>query len=383
MRAVVYKEPFSVAVESVPDPKILHPNDAIVRITSSCICGSDLHMYEGRTATEPGIVFGHENMGVIQEVGAGVKERKVGDRVVLPFNVACGFCKNCLGGFTGFCTTVNPGFAGGAYGYVSMGPWVGGQAEYLQVPFADFNCLPLPQGTDHEADFSLLADIFPTGYHGSELAGVRSGESVAVFGAGPVGLMAVYSCVIKGAAEVYSIDHVKERLDAAEGIGAIPINYDVADSVQQIKDRRGGNGVDKAIDAVGYQATSPGSSAAGGEQDEVPNIVLNQLIDITNPTGALGIPGLYVPSDPGGVDENAKRGALLINFGRLFEKGLRLGTGQCNVKQYNAYLRDLIIAGRAKPSFVVSHEVPLEQAPDAYQKFDKRVEGYTKVILHP
>ena len=152
MRAVVYKEPFSVAVESVPDPKILHPNDAIVRITSSCICGSDLHMYEGRTAAEPGIVFGHENMGVIQEVGAGVKERKVGDRVVLPFNVACGFCKNCLGGFTGFCTTVNPGFAGGAYGYVSMGPWVGGQAEYLQVPFADFNCLPLPQGTDHEAD---------------------------------------------------------------------------------------------------------------------------------------------------------------------------------------------------------------------------------------
>ena len=195
--------------------------------------------------------------------------------------------------------------------------------------------------------------------------------------------MAAYSCVIKGAAEVYSIDHVKERLDAAEGIGAIPINYDVADSVQQIKDRRGGNGVDKAIDAVGYQATSPGSSAAGGEQDEVPNIVLNQLIDITNPTGALGIPGLYVPSDPGGVDENAKRGALLINFGRLFEKGLRLGTGQCNVKQYNACLRDLIIAGRAKPSFVVSHEVPLEQAPDAYQKFDKRVEGYTKVILHP
>ena len=383
MRAVVYKEPFSVAVESVPDPKILHPNDAIVRITSSCICGSDLHMYEGRTAAEPGIVFGHENMGVIQEIGAGVKERKVGDRVVLPFNVACGFCKNCLGGFTGFCTTVNPGFAGGAYGYVSMGPWVGGQAEYLQVPFADFNCLPLPQGTDHEADFSLLADIFPTGYHGSELAGVRSGESVAVFGAGPVGLMAAYSCVIKGAAEVYSIDHVKERLDAAEGIGAIPINYDVADSVQQIKDRRGGNGVDKAIDAVGYQATSPGSSAAGGEQDEVPNIVLNQLIDITNPTGALGIPGLYVPSDPGGVDENAKRGALSINFGRLFEKGLRLGTGQCNVKQYNASLRDLIIAGRAKPSFVVSHEVPLEQAPDAYQKFDKRVEGYTKVILHP
>ena len=383
MRAVVYKEPFRVAVENVPEPKILHPNDAIVKITSSCICGSDLHMYEGRTAAEPGIVFGHENLGVIEEVGPGVKERKVGDRVVMPFNVACGFCKNCLGGFTGFCTTVNPGFAGGAYGYVAMGPWGGGQAEYLQVPFADFNALPLPAGTDHEADFALLADIFCTGYHGAELAGVRPGESVAVYGAGPVGLMAAYSCLIRGAAEVYSVDHVKERLDKAAEIGAIPINYDEADPVEQIKERRGGSGTDKGIDAVGYQATSAGSSAAGGEQDEVPNIVLNQLIETVNPTGALGIPGLYVPSDPGGVNEGAKKGALSLSFGKLFEKGLSLGTGQCNVKQYNAYLRDLIISGRATPSFVVSNEVALDDAADAYDKFDKRVEGYTKVILHP
>ena len=383
MKAVVYKEPFKVAVENVDDPKILHPNDAIVRVTSSCICGSDLHMYEGRTAAEPGIVFGHENMGVIEESGPGVKEPKVGDRVVMPFNVACGFCKNCLGGFTGYCTTVNPGFAGGAYGYVAMGPWVGGQAEYLQVPFADFNALPLPVGEENEADYALLADIFPTGYHGAELAGVRPGESVSVFGAGPVGLMAAYSSVIRGAAEVYSVDHVQERLDAAESIGAIPINYDEADPVEQIKSMRGGDGTDKGIDAVGYQATKPGSSAAGGEQDELPNIVLNQLIQVVNPTGSLGIPGLYVPSDPGGVDENAKQGALSLNFGKLFEKGLRLGTGQCNVKQYNAYLRDLIAAGRATPSFVVSHEVPLDDAPDAYDKFDKRVDGYTKVILHP
>jgi glutathione-independent formaldehyde dehydrogenase len=383
MRAVVYKGPFEVAIESVPDPEIQHPNDAIVKITSSCICGSDLHMYEGRTAAEPGIVFGHENMGVIQEVGSAVKDRKVGDRVVMPFNVACGFCKNCLGGFTGFCVTVNPGFAGGAYGYVAMGPYTGGQAEYLRVPFADFNCLVLPPGEQNEADYSLLADIFPTGYHGAELAGVKPGESVAVFGAGPVGLMAAYSCVIRGAAEVYSVDHVKERLDKAEEIGAIPINYDESDPVQQIKDMRDGQGTDKGIDAVGYQATSAGSSAAGGEQDEVPNIVLNQLIDTVAPTGSLGIPGLYVPSDPGGVDENAKKGALSINFGRLFEKGLRLGTGQCNVKQYNAHLRDLITVGRANPGFVVSHEVSLDGAVDAYDKFDKRIEGYTKVIIHP
>ena len=383
MKAVVYKKPFEVAVETVDDPKIGHPNDAIVKITSSCICGSDLHMYEGRTAAEPGIVFGHENMGVIVEVGPAVKDRKVGDRVVMPFNVACGFCKNCLGGFTGFCTTVNPGFAGGAYGYVSMGPWVGGQAELMQVPFADFNCLPLPQGTDHEADFALLADIFPTGYHGTELAGIKPGESVAVFGCGPVGLMSSYSAILRGASMVFAVDHVKERLDMASEIGAIPINYDDSDPVEQIKSHLGGSGVDKGIDAVGYQATAAGSSAVGGEQDEVPNIVLNQLIDVVAPTGALGIPGLYVPSDPGGVDERAKRGALAINFGQLFEKGLRLGTGQCNVKQYNAQLRDLIIAGRALPSFVVSHEVSLDEAPAAYKKFDRREDGYTKVILHP
>ena len=382
MRAVIYDRPFQVSVGNVPDPGIKHPNDVIVKITSSCICGSDLHMYEGRTAAEPGIVFGHENMGIVQEVGGAVTSLSVGDRVVMPFNVACGFCKNCQRGFTAFCTTVNPGFAGGAYGYVSMGPWVGGQAEYLQVPYADFNCLPLPAGTEHEADFALLADIFPTGYHGAELANVSPGESVAVFGAGPVGLMAAYSCVIRGAATVYSIDHVRERLDMAAGIGAVPINFDDGNPVEQISDLQGGL-VAKAIDAVGYQAAAEGSSAAGGEQDEVPNIVLNQLIDIVSPTGALGIPGLYVPTDPGGVDEGARRGALSINFGRLFEKGLRLGTGQCNVKRYNAYLRDLIIAGKASPSFVVSHTVPLEDAPDAYDKFDKRVEGYTKVILNP
>ena len=383
MKAVVYKGPFEVAVENVPDPEIKHPNDVIVKITSSCICGSDLHMYEGRTAAEPGIVFGHENMGIVQEAGPAVRTLKRGDRVVMPFNVACGFCKNCQRGFTGFCNTVNPGFAGGAYGYVAMGPWVGGQAEYLQVPFADFNCLPLPAGTQWESDFAMLADIFPTGYHGAELADVSPGESVAVFGAGPVGLMAAYSCMIRGAAEVYVIDHVKERLDKAAEIGGIPIDFDKADPVQQIKELRGGQGVDKGIDAVGYQAANPGSSAAGGEQDEAPNIVLNQVIDVVNPTGALGIPGLYVPTDPGGVDEGSKRGALSINFGRLFEKGLRLGTGQCNVKSYNAYLRDMIISGRAAPSFVVSHTVSLDEAPDAYKKFDQRIDGYTKVILNP
>src|SRR3981081_2188961 len=186
VRAVVYKGPFQVAVENVEDPRIEHPNDVIVRLTSTAICGSDLHMYEGRTAAEPGIVFGHENMGIVQEVGPGVVSIHQGDRVVMPFNVACGFCKNCLAGNTAFCLTVNPGFAGGAYGYVAMGPYRGGQAEYLRVPFADFTCLKLPPGQEHEDDFVLLADIFPTGYHGCDLPEGSVGENVAVHAAGRV-----------------------------------------------------------------------------------------------------------------------------------------------------------------------------------------------------
>jgi glutathione-independent formaldehyde dehydrogenase len=376
VKAVVYEKPFSVAVRDVDDPQIQHPNDVLVRVTSTAICGSDLHMYEGRTAAESGIVFGHENLGIVEEVGAGVTSLSKGDRVVMPFNVACGFCKNCLAGRTGFCLTVNPGFAGGAYGYVAMGPYTGGQAELLRVPFADFNCLKLPPN-NFETDFVLLADIFPTGYHGCELAQVTPGESVAVFGAGPVGLMAAYSALLRGASKVFSVDRVPERLAKAEEIGAIPIDFTKGDPATQIKEQTGGEGTDKGVDAVGYQAQAHDAS------HEEPAVVLNTLVETVRPTGMLGVPGLYVPSDPGGPDENAKHGQLLVSIGRMFEKGQRMGTGQCNVKQYNRQLRDLIIAGRAKPSFVVSHELPLEDAPSAYEKFDQRIEGYTKVVLHP
>jgi glutathione-independent formaldehyde dehydrogenase len=377
MRAVVYQDPFKVTVESVPDPTIEKPTDVIVRVTSSAICGSDLHMYEGRTAAAPGIVFGHENLGTVAEVGSAVASIKVGDRVVMPFNVACGFCRNCLAGYTGFCLTVNPGFAGGAYGYVAMGPYRGGQAEYVRVPYADFNCLTLPAGTEHETDFVMLADIFPTGYHGCELADVSPGDTVAVYGAGPVGLMAAYSALLRGTSAVFVVDRVRERLDKAKEIGAIPINFEEGDPVEQIKQQTHGEGTDKGIDAVGYQAHA---GDGGGEE---PAIVLNSLIETVRPTGMLGVPGLYVPADPGAPSEQAKRGMLLVSIGKFFEKGLRMGVGQCNVKLYNRQLRDLIIAGRAKPSFVVSHELPLDQAPGAYEKFDKRVEGYTKVVLHP
>jgi glutathione-independent formaldehyde dehydrogenase len=376
MRAVVYKEPHQVEVEEVDDARIEDPTDVVIKVTTAAICGSDLHMYEGRTGAEAGIVFGHENMGVVEEVGSGVASLKKGDRVSIPFNVACGFCKNCLAGKTGFCLTVNEGFAGGAYGYVSMGPYRGGQAEYLRVPFADFNCLPLPEGDQHERDFAMLSDIFPTGYHAATMAQVSPGETVAVYGGGPVGLMAAYSSLIKGASRVFLVDKVPSRLDLAEKIGAIPVNFGEVDPVEVITDQTAGEGTDKGIDAVGYQATV-------SEGEEQPAIVLNQLVHTVRPTGRLGVVGLYVPSDPGAPDENAAEGKLLFEIGKFFEKGQTIGTGQADVKAYNRQLRDLIIAGRAEPGFVVSKELPLEGAPEAYERFDKREEGYSKVLLHP
>jgi len=315
-------------------------------------------------------------MGVVEEVGSAVTSLQRGDRVVMPFNVACGFCANCRSGKTAFCLTVNPGFAGGAYGYVSMGPYRGGQAEYLRVPFADFNCVPLPSGEEHEDDFALLADIFPTGYHATELAGVRPGETVAVYGAGPVGLMAAYSALIKGASQVFVVDKVPSRLSLAESIGAKPVDFSTGDPAEQIKDALGTTGVDRGVDAVGYQATV-------AEGEEQPAVVLNQLVDTVRPTGSVGTVGLYLPSDPDAPNEDAAHGRLLFNMGRFFEKGLSMGTGQADVKAYAHHLRDLIIAGRAKPSFVVSKQLPLGDAPDAYARFDRREEGYSKVLLKP
>jgi len=376
MKAVVYKKAFEVAIEDVGKPRIEHPDDVVVKITTSAICGSDLHMYEGRTKAEPGIVFGHENMGIVEEVGDAVSFLKRGDRVVMPFNVACGRCQNCEQRKSAFCTQVNPGFAGGAYGYVAMGPYQGGQAQYVRVPYADFNALKLPPGKEHEADFITLADIFPTGWHGVTLSGFNPGETVAIFGAGPVGLMAAYSAILRGASAVYVVDRVQERLDKAKSIGAIPIDFSKGDAVTQIVKHNGGE-VDRAVDAVGYQAVQDDG------KKEQPNAILTSLIRVVRPTGGLGIPGLYVPSDPGAPDQNSAKGMITIPFGSLFEKGLTLGTGQCNVKMYNRQLRDMIISGRAKPSFVISHEITLDEAPQAYKKFDDRVEGYTKVLIHP
>ena len=395
MRAVVWKGPNRVAVEQVDDPRIESPTDVLVRISTAGICGSDLHMFEGRTAAQPGVVLGHENMGVIEEVGSAVRQLQKGDRVVMPFNICCGSCFNCARGFTNACLVMNPDGASAAYGYVGMGPYRGGQAEMLRVPVGEVNCLKLPgkPGDELEDDFLLLSDVFPTGYHGAELAGVSPGTTVAVFGAGPVGLLAAYSAMLRGAAEVYVVDAVPERLQKAKQIGAIPIDFTKGDPAQQIRQLRLGNplvrgamrkgeekmaGVMCGIDAVGYQAKN-----REDPQREQPTQVLESLIDVINPTGRLGVVGLYLEEDPGGVDGSAKQGKYEVPLGNLFEKAIELGLGQTPVKKYSLFLRDLIIAGRAKPSFIVSQRIPLSKAPEAYERFDRREPGYTKVLIKP
>jgi threonine dehydrogenase-like Zn-dependent dehydrogenase len=334
-------------------------------------------MYEGRTSVEKGKVLGHENLGEVIETGAVVSKVKVGDRVCLPFNISCGTCKNCESGYTGFCLTTNPGNAGAAYGYAGMGPYNGGQAEYLRVPFGDFNCLVLPEGSEEkESDYVMLADIFPTGYHATELARVQPGESVVVYGAGPVGLFAAYSAILKGASQVMVVDRLKDRLALAEKIGAIPIDSSKGSPVEQVLDLTNGIGADKGCECVGYQA----HDNAGREH---PNITMNNLVESVRATGAIGVVGVFPSEDPKASDELEKKGELAFKFGTFFEKGLTMGTGQCNVKAYNRYLCELIAADKVKPSFLVSHELPLDKAPDAYKHFDERDKGWTKVVLKP
>ncbi|SDS44556.1 Alcohol dehydrogenase GroES-associated [Friedmanniella luteola] len=379
MKALVYEGPRQVSVKEVPDARIERPTDVLVRITTTNICGSDLHMYEGRTDFETGRWFGHENLGEVVEVGPGVDKVKVGERVVLPFNISCGFCKNCERGFTNYCLTTQPDpqLAGAAYGFADMGPYQGGQAELLRVPYGDHNCLRLGEdAAERENDYVMVADIFPTGYHATELAGVVPGDSVVIYGAGPVGLMAAYSATIKGAGKVMVVDRHPDRLRLAESIGAIAIDDSKTDPVQAVLEETMGLGADRGCECVGYQAHDPQGS-------EDPSMTLNNLVKSVRFTGGIGSVGVYVPQDPGGRDELAQQGQVAFDYGLHWFKGQTLGSGQCPVKKYNRRLRDLIAAGKATPSFIVSHELPLEQGPDAYAHFDARDDGWTKVLLKP
>src|SRR5687768_5059961 len=378
-RGVAYIKPGEVKVESIDFPKLINPTNrkkaehgVILKIVSTNICGSDQHMVRGRTTAPAGLILGHEITGEVLETGRDVLFIKKGDIVSVPFNIACGRCRACNEGKTGICLTVNPARPGAAYGYVDMGGWVGGQAEYVMVPYADFNLLKFPDKDEAMAkikDLTLLSDIFPTGYHGAVTSGVMPGSTVYVAGAGPVGLACAASCHLLGASVVIVGDMIKERLKQAKSFGCeiIDLTKD-ATLPQQIEQILGVPEVDCAVDCVGFEAHGTGKQA----NVERPATVLNQIMEVTRAGGALGIPGLYVTGDPGGVDDNAKIGMLGIRIGLGWAKSHCMTTGQCPVKRYNRNLMQCILHDKIKIAKAVNVQtISLDEAPKGYKDFDK------------
>jgi glutathione-independent formaldehyde dehydrogenase len=387
-RGVVFLGPGRVAVESIDYPRFQNPagkpieHGVILKVVSTNICGSDQHMVRGRTTAPPGMVLGHEITGEIIEKGRDVEFLNVGDLVSVPFNVACGRCRTCRAGDTGVCLTVNPGRAGGAYGYVDMGGWIGGQAEYVMVPYADFNLLRFPDKEQAMAkirDLTMLTDILPTGFHGAVTAGVGAGSSVYVAGAGPVGLAAAASAQILGAAVIMIGDMNKARLEHARKVGFESIDLAASDRLDElIADVVGVPEVDCAIDCVGFEAHGYGAEHA----TEAPATVLNSLMAITRPAGAIGIPGLYVTDDPGAKDEAAMHGNLRMRFGLGWSKSLRFSTGQTPVLRYNRQLMEAILHDRLPIARIVNATViSLDDAPKGYEEFDAGVAR--KFVLDP
>ena len=378
-RGVAYMKPGVVEVHSIDFPKLWDPttrkkieHGVILKIISTNICGSDQHMVRGRTTAPAGLILGHEITGEVLEAGRDVLFIKKGDIVSVPFNIACGRCRNCKEGRTGICLNVNPARPGAAYGYVDMGGWVGGQAEYVLVPYADFNLLKFPDKKQAMAkikDLTLLSDIFPTGYHGAVTAGVGPGMVAYVAGAGPVGLACAASCHLLGAAVVIVGDMNKDRLKQAKSFGCETVDLTksatLADQIDQIV---GVPEVDCSIDCVGFEAHGTGKQAGV----ERPATVLNQIMEVTRAGGALGIPGLYVTGDPGAVDDNAKIGMLGIRIGLGWAKSHCFTTGQCPVKKYNRQLMLCILHDKIKIAKAVNVQtISLDDAPKGYKDFDK------------
>jgi glutathione-independent formaldehyde dehydrogenase len=357
------------------------PHAAILKVVSTNICGSDQHMVRGRTTAPEGLILGHEITGEVIETGPGVEFIKEGDLVSVPFNIACGRCRNCKEGNTGVCDNVNPDRPGSAYGYVDMGGWVGGQAEYALVPYADWNLLKFPdkdQAMEKILDLTMLSDIFPTGFHGAYTAGVQSGSTVYIAGGGPVGLAAAYSALLLGAAVVFVGDLIPERLAQAKSFGCEPIDVSKGDPKDQIEEILGVPEVDAAVDAVGFEARGHGSDA----DHEAPATVLNSIMDITRAGGKLGIPGLYVTGDPGAVDDAAKQGSLSIRIGLGWAKSHAFATGQCPVMRYHRGLMQMILHDKAQIAKAVNATViSLDEAPQGYKDFDSGVAK--KFVLNP
>ncbi|MCI0571665.1 MAG: formaldehyde dehydrogenase, glutathione-independent [Myxococcaceae bacterium] len=387
-RGVVYLGPGKVEVQSIDYPKLVNPkgktieHGVILKVAASNICGSDQHMVRGRTTAPKGLVLGHEITGEVVEKGKDVEFLSVGDLVSVPFNVACGRCRSCREQLTGVCLNVNPARAGGAYGYVDMGGWVGGQAEYVLVPYADFNLLKFPDKAQAMAkmrDLTMLSDILPTGFHGAVSAGVGVGSTVYIAGAGPVGLAAAASARILGAAVVLIGDVNKERLQHAKSVGFEPIDLSKSDKLEELIEAvLGVPEVDAAVDAVGFEAHGHGAQAGM----EAPATVLNALMTITRAGGRLGIPGLYVTEDPGSKDKAAQHGNLSLRLGLGWAKSHSLYTGQTPVLRYNRQLMQAILHDRLPISKIVNATVtPLAEAPRGYQEFDKG--AAKKFVLDP
>ncbi|GAA2724119.1 formaldehyde dehydrogenase, glutathione-independent [Cellulomonas aerilata] len=395
-KAVAYKGPGKVEVIDIDYPtfelkdgpgvnpanvgrKVNH--GAILRTVATNICGSDQHMVRGRTTAPSDLVLGHEITGEVVEVGSDVEFIKPGDLVSVPFNIACGRCRNCKERKTGICLNVNPDRPGSAYGYVDMGGWVGGQAEYVLVPYADWNLLKFPdrdQALEKILDLAMLSDIFPTGFHGAVTAGVGVGSTVYVAGAGPVGLAAATGALLLGAAAVIVGDMNADRLAQARSFGCETVDLTQAGPAEQIEQILGVPEVDCAVDAVGFEARGHGKDA----DHEAPATVLNSLMDITAAGGALGIPGLYVTGDPGGIDEAAKKGSLSLSLGTGWAKSLSFTTGQCPVMKYNRGLMMAILHDRVSIAKNVNAKpISLEEAPRGYAEFDAG--AAQKYVLNP
>jgi glutathione-independent formaldehyde dehydrogenase len=339
-------------------------------------------MVRGRTTAPSGLVLGHEITGEVLECGRDVEFLKKGDLVSVPFNIACGRCRNCKERATGVCLNVNPSRPGAAYGYVDMGGWIGGQADYVMVPYADFNLLKFPdkdQAMSKIRDLTCLSDILPTGYHGAVSAGVGPGSTVYVAGAGPVGLACAAACHLLGAACVIVGDRIQERLSQARSFGCETVDISKSATIaEQIEAVLGVPEVDSAVDCVGFEARGHGADAG----HEAPAAVLNSLMEITRAAGAIGIPGLYVTGDPGGIDENAKVGRLSIRIGLGWARSHSFTTGQCPVMKYNRQLMNAILFGKINIAKAVNVEViRLDDAPRGYKDFDKG--AAKKFVLDP
>jgi glutathione-independent formaldehyde dehydrogenase len=396
-KAVAYIEPGKVEVQTIDYPELTLKDGpgvnkrnvgrkcehgVILKIVSTNICGSDQHMVRGRTTAPSGLILGHEITGEVIELGRDVEFIKKGDLVSVPFNIACGRCRNCKEGKTGICLNVNPDRPGSAYGYVDMGGWVGGQAEYVMVPYADWNLLKFPdkdQAMEKILDLTMLSDIFPTGFHGAYTAGVGPGSTVYIAGGGPVGLAAAHSAQFLGAAVVIVGDMIKERLKQAESFGCETVDLTKdATLPQQLEQILGVPEVDAAVDAVGFEARGHGKDA----DHEAPATVLNSIMDVTRAGGRLGIPGLYVTGDPGGVDEAAKIGSLSIRLGLGWAKSHSFTTGQCPVMRYHRGLMEAILRDRVQIAKAVNATViTLDDAPKGYKDFDKGASK--KFVLDP